>query len=87
MPIAMCDICLIWCLPCVYREITVSVWSSLILGSGWAVWKQSGEKELEQAVRAPLVPVPSESLKVCVTKEGLPGVPPKPALHQGCDVQ
>lgn len=65
----------------------MSVWSTVILGSGWAVWKQSDEKELEWAVGAPLVPVPLESLEVCVTKEGLPGVPPTPALHQGSDVQ
>lgn len=45
----------------------------MILGGGWAVWKQSGGKELGQAVRAALEPVPSERLEVCVTKEGVPG--------------
>lgn len=68
---AVCYICLIWCFPGVCREIPVSVryksreWA-VILGDGWAVWKQSGGKELGQAVRAALVPVPLERLEGCV---------------------
>lgn len=92
MPNAVCYICLIWCLPGVCREISASVWYksrdwAVILGGGWAVWKQSGGKELGRVVRAALVPVPSERLEVSVTKEGVPGVPPRAALHQGPDVQ
>lgn len=48
--------------------------------------EQSGGKELGQAVRAALVPVPLERLEVCVTKEGVPGVPARADLHQGSGV-
>lgn len=70
----------------------MSVWYksrdwAVILGSGWAVWKQSGGKELGQDVRAALAPVLLERLEVCVTKEGVPGMPARAVLHQGSDVQ